>query len=301
MRESYLNGFKAYLQLERGLSELTIEAYLHDVRLLFHYIEQQGQDIAISEVSMALLQGFLEYVNGLEFAASTQSRVLSGIRSFFGYLLIEDMITVNPADLLETPKQQRKLPEFLSIQEIDLLFEAIDHSTPEGQRNRAMLETLYSCGLRVTELTGLLLSNLYLDVGFVRITGKGNKERLVPVGSTAVHHIRLYRQHVRSHLKKIRPECEDVLFLNRRGGKLSRVMVFLLLKDLARKAGITKNIHPHVLRHSFATHLVEAGADLRAVQEMLGHSSITTTEIYTHLDRGYLRTTLEKYHPRFAD
>ena len=205
---------------------------------------------------------------------------------------------MDPTDLLEAPKLKRKLPDFLSLAEIDQLFAAIDHSTPEGQRNRAMLETLYSCGLRVSELINLQLSKLYLDAGFVRVIGKGNKERLVPIGGEAVKQIKLYKDHIRS-LMKIKTGQEDVLFLNRRGSALSRVMVFLILKDLTAKAGIKKNIHPHVLRHSFATHLVEAGADLRAVQEMLGHKSITTTEIYTHLDRSYLRNTLEKYHPRF--
>jgi integrase/recombinase XerD len=212
--------------------------------------------------------------------------------------MLEDVITTDPTELLQAPKLQRKLPDFLSIAEVDQLLAAIDHSTPDGQRNRAMLETLYSCGLRVSELIQLKISMLYLDLGYIRVVGKGNKERLVPIGNEAIKQIRLYKDHVRT-LGKIAIGAEDILFLNIRGGALSRVMVFLIIKKLTALAGIKKNIHPHVLRHSFATHLVEAGADLRAVQEMLGHKSITTTEIYTHLDRTYLRTTLEKYHPHF--
>jgi integrase/recombinase XerD len=232
-------------------------------------------------------------------SAGTQARVLSGLKSFFRFLLLEEVIKNDPSELLEAPKLKRALPHFLSVSEIETLFTAIDHSTPEGQRNRAMLETMYSCGLRVSELTSLCISNLYLDVGFVRIIGKGSKERLVPIGETAVNQVKLYKDYVRPQLKTIKKGKEDILFLNRRGSSLSRVMVFNILKDLTAKCGFKKNIHPHTLRHSFATHLVEAGADLRAVQEMMGHKSITTTEIYTHLDRGYLRQTLEKYHPRW--
>jgi integrase/recombinase XerD len=224
---------------------------------------------------------------------------MSGVKSFYRYLLLEEVVKTDPTELLEAPKLKRALPEFLSIDEVELLFNTIDHSTPEGQRNRAMLETMYSCGLRVSELINLQLSNLYLDVGFIRVIGKGNKERLVPIGETAVKQIKLYKDHVRSFVN-IKQGNEDIVFLNRRGSALSRVMVFLVLKDLTAKSGIKKNIHPHTLRHSFATHLVEAGADLRAVQEMMGHKSITTTEIYTHLDRTYLRQTLEKFHPRFG-
>ena len=287
------------MQLERSLSNNTIDAYLHDVNLLHLYLNEANQGLHIAEITLQHLQNFLTHVNMLELSSGTQARVLSGVKSFFRYLLLEDIIKSDPTALLEAPKLQRTLPVFLSIEEIETLFSAIDHSTPEGQRNRAMLETLYSCGLRVSELVNLTISNLYLDIGFVRVIGKGNKERLVPIGGMAIHQIRLYKEHVRSKVI-IKSGQEDILFLNRRGSALSRVMVFLILKDLTIKAGIKKNIHPHVLRHSFATHLVEAGADLRAVQEMLGHKSITTTEIYTHLDRGYLRSTLEKYHPRFG-
>ncbi len=299
MWDAYLKGFKAYLQLERSMSDNTVDAYLHDVALLRDFVQAEGVTTALERIELNHLQSFLAYINELELSAGTQARALSGIKSFFRYLLLEEIVRQDPTALLEAPKLKRKLPEFLSVDEIETLFSSIDHSTPEGQRNRAMLETMYSCGLRVSELISLTLSNTYLDVGFIRVIGKGNKERLVPIGATAITQVKLYKEHVRSHVK-IKQGSEDILFLNRRGSALSRVMVFLVLKDLTEKSGIKKNIHPHTLRHSFATHLVEAGADLRAVQEMLGHKSITTTEIYTHLDRGYLRQTLEKYHPRFG-
>lgn len=280
------------------MSDNTVDAYLHDVAMLADYVSATKGSMAIDQLSLSDLQAFLKHITELGLSAGTQARVLSGVKSFFRYLQLEEVVKTNPTELLEAPKLKRALPAYLSLEEIDLLFEHIDHSTPEGQRNRAMLEVMYSCGLRVSELVGLQISCLYLDVGFVRVIGKGNKERLVPIGSTAVKHIKLYKDHVRNTLK-IKLGAEDILFLNRRGGKLSRVMVFLILKDLTEKSGIKKNIHPHTLRHSFATHLVEAGADLRAVQEMMGHKSITTTEIYTHLDSSYLRDTLTKYHPRF--
>lgn len=297
---AYLKGFKAYLQLERSMSDNTVVAYLHDVEMLGEFIFNQYQHTHLSKIELQHLQAFIANINEMELAANTQARAISGIKAFFRYLLLEEAITKDPTVLLEAPKLRRALPVHLAIEEIDQLFAAIDHSTPEGQRNRAMLETMYSCGLRVSELTSLKLSNLYMDVGFVRVVGKGNKERLVPIGGEAVKYIKLYKEHIRVHLPVIKKGCEDIVFLNRRGGQLSRVMVFMILKDLVAKSGISKNIHPHTLRHSFATHLVEAGADLRAVQEMLGHKSITTTEIYTHLDRGYLRETLEKYHPRYG-
>lgn len=299
MWDAYIKGFKAYLQLERGMSDNTVEAYLHDVAILANYVSTEENGLALQDIELKHLQTFIGHIHDLELSAGTQSRILSGVRSFFGYLVLEDVIKKDPTELLESPKLRRTLPDVLSIAELDQLFAAIDHSTPEGTRNRAMLETMYSCGLRVSELVSLAISNLYLDVGFVRVVGKGNKERLVPIGDDAVKHIKLYRENVRVHVP-IKKGNEDMLFLNRRGSALSRVMVFMILKGLTAKAGITKNVHPHILRHSFATHLVEAGADLRAVQEMMGHKSITTTEIYTHLDRGYLRQTLEKYHPRFG-
>ncbi|MEZ5015600.1 MAG: site-specific tyrosine recombinase XerD [Flavipsychrobacter sp.] len=299
MWQAYLKGFKAYLQLERSMSDNTVDAYLHDVAMLADYISSTNSNKAIDQLELSDLQYFLRHVTELGLSAGTQARVLSGIKSFFRYLQLEEVIKTDPTQLLEAPKLKRALPAYLSLDEIDTLFENIDHSTPEGQRNRAMLEVMYSCGLRVSELVGLQLSCLYLDVGFIRVIGKGNKERLVPIGTTAVKHINIYKSHIRNTIK-VKQGAEDILFLNRRGGKLSRVMVFLILKDLTEKSGIKKNIHPHTLRHSFATHLVEAGADLRAVQEMMGHKSITTTEIYTHLDSSYLRDTLKKYHPRFS-
>jgi integrase/recombinase XerD len=228
----------------------------------------------------------------------SQARIISGLRSFFKYLLIEDLSDKNPADLLEAPKLRRKLPDVLSFEEIEQLFSVIDHSTADGIRNRAILETLYSSGLRVSELVDLRISNLFFDIGFIKVTGKGDKERLIPIGNDAINYIGIYVQHVRNH-QTIKPVAENVLFLNRRGTKLSRVFIFMVIKDLALKAGIKKNISPHTFRHSFATHLVEGGADLRAVQEMLGHVSITTTEIYTHLDREYLRQTILLHHPLY--
>lgn len=299
MWEAYQKGFKAYLQLERSMSDNTVEAYMHDAAMLGDFMRSSNAGTGPEDVSLTHLQAFLAHINEMELSAGTQARVISGVKSFYRYLLLEEVVKTDPTELLEAPKLKRALPEFLSIDEVELLFNTIDHSTPEGQRNRAMLETMYSCGLRVSELINLQLSNLYLNVGFIRVIGKGNKERLVPIGETAVKQIKLYKDHVRSFVN-IKQGNEDIVFLNRRGSALSRVMVFLVLKDLTTKSGIKKNIHPHTLRHSFATHLVEAGADLRAVQEMMGHKSITTTEIYTHLDRTYLRQTLEKFHPRFG-
>ncbi len=294
----YLKGFKAFLQLEKSLSKNSVEAYLRDVQLLAGFLDNEAGPIALEKVDLGHLQRFLQSINQMEFAAASQARIISGIKAFFHYLVMEEIITTNPTELLEAPKQQRKLPDVLSAEEVDLLFTGIDHSKPEGQRNRAILEVMYSCGLRVTELVELRLTNMYLDVGFIRVIGKGNKERLIPVGDEAVKYINLYRETVRNHLSPVKGH-ENTLFLNKHGKGLSRVMIFYIIKEAARKAGIVKNIYPHTLRHSFATHLVEGGADLRAVQEMLGHESITTTEIYTHLDRNFLRQTLEKFHPRF--
>ena len=299
MWDAYIKGFRAYLMLERSMSENTIEAYLHDVAMLRDHLQDAYPGVGVERIELEHLQSLLVNINELGLSAGTQARVLSGIKSFYRYLLLEEVVKKDPTELLDAPKLRRSLPHVLSLAEIDQLLAAIDHSTPEGERNHAMLETMYSCGLRVSELIGLCLSNLYLDVGFIKVIGKGNKERLVPIGEDAVKHILLYKDHIRNHLAKIQKGSEDILFLNRRGGALSRVMVFMILKELGQKIGLKQNIHPHTLRHSFATHLVEGGADLRAVQEMMGHKSITTTEIYTHLDRGYLRQTLEKYHPRF--
>jgi len=299
MWEAYLKGFKAYLQLERSMSDNTVEAYLHDVAMLRDHVQDTFPGVGVERLELEHLQSLLVSINELELSAATQARVLSGTKSFFRYLLLEEVIKKDPTELLDAPKLKRPLPHVLSLAEIDKLFAAIDHSKPEGQRNHAILETMYSCGLRVSEVINLCITNLYLDVGFIKVIGKGNKERLVPIGDAAIKYIMLYKDHVRNHLPAIKKGSEDILFLNRRCAALSRVMVFLILKELGRKTGLKDNIHPHILRHSFATHLVEGGADLRAVQEMLGHKSITTTEIYTHLDRGYLRQTLEKYHPRF--
>ncbi len=298
MWQAYLKGFKAYLQLERSMSDNTIEAYLHDVAMLRDHVTDVFPGVAVESLQLEHLQSLLAAINELELSVATQARVLSGVKSFFRYLLLEEVIKRDPTELLDAPKLRRALPHVLSLAEIDLLLAAIDHSKPEGVRNHAMLETMYSCGLRVSELISLHISNLYLDVGFVKVIGKGNKERLVPIGEEAVKHINLYRDNIRV-MMDIKKGHEDILFLNRRGAMLTRVMVFTILKELALKIGIKQKVHPHTLRHSFATHLVEGGADLRAVQEMMGHKSITTTEIYTHLDRTYLRQTLEKYHPRF--
>lgn len=280
------------------MSANTVEAYLRDVRMLRDHMKDAYAGLGVEKVELQHLQSLLSLINELELSVGTQARVLSGIKSFFRFLLLEEVIKTDPSELLDAPKLKRALPHVLSLEEIDLLFTAIDHGRPEGQRNRAMFETMYSCGLRVSELVGLRITNLYLDAGFIKVLGKGNKERLVPIGEAAVKHITLYREHIRVHVP-VNSKSEDILFLNRRGSGLSRVMVFMILKELGEKAGIKQSIHPHILRHSFATHLVEGGADLRAVQEMMGHKSITTTEIYTHLDRTYLRQTLEKYHPRF--
>ncbi len=299
MWETYKKGFKAYLQLEKSLATNSIEAYLRDVEMLTQYMQIKQQLQTPAAITMKDLQVFLQWLGSLGMTATSQARIVSGLRQFFKYCLLEQIINVNPADLLDLPKLKRALPDVLSYQEIEGMLQQIDMSKPEGGRNKAIIETLYSCGLRVSELVNLRISNLFLDVGFIKVIGKGDKERLVPIGSNAIHYIQIYRNDIRVHVP-IQKGFEDILFLNRRGKGLSRVMIFMIIKELAQMAGITKSISPHTLRHSFATHLVEGGADLRAVQEMLGHESITTTEIYTHLDRAYLRKTLEQYHPGFG-
>jgi integrase/recombinase XerD len=296
--EPYKKGFKAWLQLERSLSDNSIQAYLHDVEMLTTWMQASGVQKTPSELELKELQQFIQWVAELGMTASSQARIISGIRTFYKYCLLEDISKTDPTTLLETPRLKRSLPDILSFDEIENVISQIDLSKPEGQRNKAILETMYSCGLRVSEVVNLKLSQLYLDVGFVRVIGKGNKERLVPIGGSAIKYINIYRGSVRSH-QVIVPGEEDILFLNRRGKRLTRVMIFLIIKELVRAAGIKKSISPHSFRHSFATHLVEGGADLRAVQEMLGHESITTTEIYTHLDREFLRKTLEQFHPGF--
>ena len=298
MWEGYKKGYKAYLQLERSLSDNSVEAYLRDIDKLTQFLQQDSPQKTPADLRLKDLQNFLKWVGGLGLTPASQSRTVSGIRSFYKYCAIENIIQKDPTTLLEGPKLHRGLPDILAFEEIEKIIGMIDLSSPEGARNKAILETLYSCGLRVTELVNLRLSCLFFDVGFIRVIGKGDKERLVPIGSSAIKYINLYRNETRVHLD-IQPGNEDILFLNRRGSKLSRVMIFILLKDLVKKSGIGKNISPHTFRHSFATHLVEGGADLRAVQEMLGHESIATTEIYTHLDREYLRETLHQYHPAF--
>lgn len=292
-----LSGFKSYLRLERSLSANTIEAYLHDVDKLIQYFKSRNVDASLSAISSKDLKEFLVWINELGMLPPTQARVISGLKAFFKYLILENQIVLDPSALLESPKMSRKLPDTLSIMEINSLIEAIDLSKAEGMRNKAMLEILYGCGLRVSELTGLKISNLFLETEFIKIIGKGNKERLVPIGSEAIKFLQLFISEIRIHIA-IKPGKEDFVFLNRRGNPISRVMVFLIIKDLAKKAGIHKSISPHTFRHSFATHLIEGGADLRAVQDMLGHESITTTEIYTHLDRDYLRETIIQFHPR---
>ena len=298
MWEVYKKGYKAWLQLEKSLSENSVQAYLHDVKHLTDFLALTNPQQKITEIDLKHLEKFTKYVNELGMQHASQARIISGIKSFFKYCLLEEIISVDPAILLEAPKNIRKLPDTLAYEEIEKIIGVIDLSKPEGERNRAIFETLYSCGLRVSELVNLKISNLYLEVGYIKVTGKGEKERLVPIGSDAIKYIGMYNNFIRNKIT-IKPGQEDILFLNRRGSKLTRVMIFLILKELAKKAGITKNISPHTFRHSFATHLVEGGADLRAIQEMLGHESITTTEIYTHLDREYLRTTLQQFHPAF--
>ena len=296
--KSSIRGFKDYLLLEKSLSHNSVEAYEHDVEKLVQYLDLKELKVQPEQIKLDHLQDFILWINDLGLNDQSQARIISGLRAFYKYLLVEDMIDTDPTELIEGPRLRRKLPDVLNINEINSLFAAIDHSTPEGTRNRAILETLYGCGLRVSELTDLKISNLYLDIEFVKVTGKGNKERLVPIGQSAIKHIKFYIEEIRKHLD-IQPGNENFVFLNRRGKKLSRVMIFTIIKNLAGAAGIKKSISPHTFRHSFATHLVEGGADLRAVQEMLGHESITTTEIYTHLDRDYLRSTIIQFHPLY--
>jgi integrase/recombinase XerD len=294
---SYIHGFKSFLKLERSLSDNSSEAYVHDINKLIQFLAYKKYNLSPGEVELKHLQEFLKWITELGMSARSQARVLSGIKSFYKYLLLENLLNTDPTTLLEAPKLGRKLPDTLNLEDINQIIEAIDLSTPEGQRNKAMLETLYSCGLRVSELVNLKISNLYFNDEFIKVTGKGDKERLVPIGSVAIKQINIYKDEVRVHIP-VKKEYEDILFLNRRGGKLTRVMVFTIIKQLASKTGLKKHISPHTFRHSFATHLIEGGADLRAVQEMLGHESITTTEIYTHLDREYLRSAIIQFHPR---
>lgn len=280
------------------MSANTLEAYLRDVQMFVRYLEIQELNILPLAVKRADLEQFILWINGLGLEASSQARILSGLRAFYKFLLVEDLLDDDPTDLLESPRLRRHIPEVLSVEEVQQILAAIDLSEPQGIRNRAIVETMYACGLRVSELTDLRLSNLFLQEGFIKVIGKNDKERIVPIGATAIKYIQQYLQHDRNQLDKIKSGSENIVFLNRRGAGLTRVMVFYIIKDLAAEANIPKNVSPHTFRHSFATHLVEGGADLKAVQDMLGHESITTTEIYTHLDTEYLKETIYLYHPR---
>lgn len=298
MWEPYKKGFKAYLQLEKSLSDNTVLAYLRDIELLTQHLQKNKSLISPAAVTLKDLRQFVKAVAELGMTASSQARIISGIKAFYKYCLLENISETDPTTLLEAPKLKRALPDVLSFEEIEKVIGQIDLSKPEGGRNKAILETMYSCGLRVSEVVNLKISQLYLDVGFIRVLGKGDKERLVPIGSSAAKYIGIYQHSIRIQAD-IKKGSEDILFLNRRGTGMSRVMIFYIIRELAQKAGIKKTVSPHTFRHSFATHLVEGGADLRAVQTMLGHESITTTEIYTHLDREFLRKTLENFHPAF--
>ena len=293
----FIKQYKDYLVLERSLSQNTVDAYHSDISKLREFLEIHHKQMTPLQLSLHDLINFIAYLDKLGLSPFSQARVISSIKSFFNFLTYEKIITNNPSSMLETPRLSKNIPEVLEVHEIDLLLNCIDHSTPEGTRNRAMMETLYSSGLRVSELISLKMSLIYEEIGFLKVLGKGNKERLVPIGRSALKYISIYKNDIRKHIK-IQKNNDDILFLNRRGSKLSRVMVFMIIKALAKKAGITKNISPHTLRHSFATHLIDRGADLRAVQEMLGHEAITTTEIYTHIDQDHLRQTIIQYHPR---
>ncbi len=297
MWQSYIKHFKNYLRLERSFSDNSIQAYVRDIEKLVEYLEITGTTIAPKDIQEKQLLSFLKYIAELGLAAHTQARMLSGIKAFYRYLLLENEIQIDPTELIEAPRLPRKLPDVLSYEDIEQIIAAIDHSTPEGTRNRAMIEVLYSSGVRVSELINLQLSNCHFDTGFIRVLGKGDKVRLVPIGQEAIKYTKLYLDHVRRELT-VHKDSEDIVFLNRRGKQLTRVMVFLIIKNATELAGLHKNVSPHTFRHSFATHLVEGGASLRAVQEMLGHESITTTEIYTHLDRDYLRQMITDFHPR---
>jgi integrase/recombinase XerD len=294
---SYIKQFENYLKLERSLSQNSIDAYVRDVEKLEQFIEIKKLDISPLKITSKHLQSFLEYINELGMSSYSQARILSGLKAFYKFLIFEELINADPTALIEGPKIGRKLPDTLDYSEIEKLLAAIDLSSPEGGRNRAMLETLYSSGLRVSELIELRLANVHFDIGFLRVIGKGNKERLVPIGREALKYLKIYIEEIRVHVPAVE-SFSSFVFLNRSGKKLTRVMVFLIIKALAAKIGLKKNISPHTFRHSFATHLIEGGADLRAVQEMLGHESITTTEIYTHLDRDYLRQVVQQFHPR---
>lgn len=295
--QSYISNFEAYLKIERSLSRNSVESYVHDVKLFDKFLQGASYSLGPQDIKLKHLTEFLKQIAGLGLNERSQARIISGLRAFYKFLLMENLINDDPTTLIEAPRIGRKLPDTLELHEINALIDAIDLSKKEGHRNKAILETLYSCGLRVSELCELQISGLYLNDDFIKVKGKGNKERLVPIGSVAKKEIQLYLNEIRVH-EAVKPLAEDTLFINKHGNKLSRVYIFMLIKELAQKIGLKKDISPHTFRHSFATHLIEGGADLRAVQEMLGHSSITTTEIYTHLDREYLRSNIIEFHPR---
>lgn len=305
MWNNYIKEFKQYMQIDRAFSKNTIDAYISDIEKLHQYLLLENLKLLPNSVLPTHLYSFINFIihtkhnlyDVPDLSIATQSRLLSGIRAFFKYLIINEELSDDPTELLEFPKVNRKIPDILSINEIDNMQSIIDLSIPEGQRNKTIIETLYSCGLRVSELINLKITNLHFNEGFILVEGKGNKQRLVPLNDVVENQIKLYMIHHRI-LLKIKSDAEDILFLNRRGGKLTREMIFLIVKDLAYRAEIKKSISPHTFRHSFATHLVEGGADLKTVQEMLGHESITTTEIYTHIDRTFLKEVVKKYHPR---
>lgn len=295
--ESLISDFEYYLKLERSLSQNTQDAYVRDIKKLTEYLALQNIDLYPDQITLPFLTDYFCWLGMLGIGARSQARMISGTKAFYTYLFNEQVIKDNPTELLETPRLPRHLPEVLSIEEIDSMLQAIDLSKPEGQRNKAMIETLYSCGLRVSELVGLRISHLYFNDGFIKILGKGNKERLVPISNKAIKEINLYVKGYRVHME-IPRQYADILFLNRRAKQLTRVMIFTIVKDLAKKIGLKKQVSPHTFRHSFATHLVDGGADLRAVQEMLGHESIITTEIYTHIDKQHLSDAINQFHPR---
>ena len=293
--ETSIKGFKSYLQIERSLSDNSVQAYIRDVKKFANYaIPIELSELKVTRVDIS---NFLAQINQEDISARSQARIISGIKAFYKYLIMEDYLKINPTELIESPRIGLKLPDTLSLTEIDKLIAAVDLSTKQGERNRAIIETLYSCGLRVSELTGLQLSNIHFKEGYLKVIGKGDKERLAPIGGRAIKYLTLYINEVRNH-QTIKKGHEDFVFLNNRGAKLTRVMIFLIIQKLTQRIGLKKKISPHTFRHSFATHLIEGGADLRAVQEMLGHESITTTEIYTHLDNEYLRSNILQFHPR---
>ena len=293
--ETSIKGFKSYLQIERSLSDNSVQAYIRDVKKFANYaIPIELSELKVTRVDIS---NFLAQINQKNISSRSQARIISGVKAFYKYLIMEDYLKINPTELIESPKIGLKLPDTLSLIEIDKLISAVDLSNKQGERNRAILETLYSCGLRVSELVNLQLSNIHFKEGYLKVTGKGDKERLAPIGGRAIKYLTIYINEVRNH-QNIKKGNEDFVFLNNRGAKLTRVMIFLIIQKLTEKIGLKKKISPHTFRHSFATHLIEGGADLRAVQEMLGHESITTTEIYTHLDNEYLRSNIIQFHPR---